>query len=470
MSSPRSSSGISGPHALLCGAAAALLLAVATGCNQSSTGSPTPPAETAVGQEVPTVAVVKPERTTLRRAIRQPGAIQAFEQTPIFAKIAGYVRKWQVDIGDRVRQGDVLAELWVPEMEVELKQKDALVKQAEAEITQAKEAAAAAEASFRSAEAQVREAEASRLRVQANHRRMKSQYERLAKVGQSGAIDRENVEETRYGLEAAEAALEEVEARIKSAQAVRDESRAKRDKAQADVSVAEAHLEVAKQNRDQVKALLQYTRLTAPFDGVVTRRHINTGDFVQPPTGGKGEPLFVVERRDVMRIFVDVPESDAGWVQKGAAARVRVQALSGPEFVGEVARTSYSLDRTARTLLAEIDLPNPQDRLRSGMYASATITAAHPNVLTLPAAAVLTQGDVTQGYQTYCFLVEDGKARRTPIEVGARNAERVEVLKKQAKPGQAGSWVDFTGEEVVIAGNLAGLSDGQAISLSPGSR
>src|SRR5262249_49930538 len=74
----------------------------------------------------------------------------------------------------------------------------------------------------------------------------------------------------------------------------------------------------------------------------------------------------------------------------------------GPELVGEVERTSYSLDRTARTLLAEIDLPNPEDRLRPGMYAYATLTAEHPDALTLPTSAVGTQGDVTQGYQTYC--------------------------------------------------------------------
>src|SRR5262249_21966960 len=162
---------------------------------------------------------------------------------------------------------------------------------------------------------------------------------------------------------------------------------------------------------------LAYTKLTAPYDGVVTRRHINTGDFVQPATGAKGEPLYVVERRDPVRVFVEVPEADAGWVGKGAQARVRVPVLQGPGLAGEVARTSYALDGTARTLVAEIDLPNPNDRLRPGMYASASITAEHPDALTLPAAAVLTQGDVTQGYQSFCFLVDDGKVRRTPVQL-----------------------------------------------------
>src|SRR5262249_41622385 len=153
------------------------------------------------------------------------------------------------------------------------------------------------------------------------------------------------------------------------------ESAAKLGKARADIAVAEAHLQVAKQNRDQAKTLLQYAKLTAPFDGVVTRRNVATDHFVQPATGTKAEPLFVIERRDIVRIFVEVPEADTGWVNKGAAARIRVQALQGQEFAGQVTRTSYSLDRTARTLVAEIDLPNSKDQLRPGMYVLATITA-----------------------------------------------------------------------------------------------
>jgi HlyD family secretion protein len=201
---------------------------------------------------------------------------------------------------------------------------------------------------------------------------------------------------------------------------------------------------------------------------VVTRRNINTDDFVQPPTAGKGEPLYVVERRDVMRVFVPVPETDAPWVGKGAQARVRVQALVGQEFNGKVARTSYSLDRTVRTLLAEIDLPNPDDRLRPNMYAYASITMEQPNVLTLPASAVVIQGDVTKGYDSYCFLVEEGKLRRTLVQTGTRVSGRVEVLKRQEKTGGAGRWLDFSGEELVVQENVASLSDGRTVTVSAG--
>jgi RND family efflux transporter MFP subunit len=407
--------------------AAAGLMASVLGCSQSSKGYPQEP-PTKTEKAPPSVTVIKPKRMTLQRTTHGPAYIQAYEQTPMFAKIAGYVRKWHVDIGDHVDQGTTLAELWIPEMEVELKQKDALVQEADAELKLARATVVVAEAEYR---------------------RSKSQFERFTQIGQSGTITKEQVEEAKLGFEA---------------------SVARRDMAQAEVDVKEARLEVAKQNRENVKTLLAYRRLRAPFDGVVTRRYINTDDFVQPPTAGKGEPLYVVERRDIMRVFVPVPETDAPWVAKGALARVRVQALIEQEFTGEVARTSYSLDRAVRTLLAEIDLPNPDDRLRPNMYAYATITLEQPNALTLPVSAVVTQGDITKGYESFCFVVEGGKLRRTLIQVGTRTADRIQVLKKQQTTSGKVHWGDFTGDEVIVQENAASLTDGQTVAISPGEK
>ncbi len=217
---------------------------------------------------------------------------------------------------------------------------------------------------------------------------------------------------------------------------------------------------------------MAYARLSAPYDGVVTQRNINASSrrsFVQPPTAGKGDPLYVIERRDLMRIFVEVPEADSVWVSKGAEARIRVGGdSSNDELAGTVKRTSYSVDRTTRTLLAEIDLPNPDDQLRPGMYAYATITIQHKNVLTIPASAVLTEGDVNVGYQSFCFLFESGRVRRTPIKVGFRNDQLVEVLKKQASatPGAEPRWESFGGKELVVQGELSGLKDGQEVNVS----
>ena len=179
--------------------------------------------------------------------------------------------------------------------------------------------------------------------------------------------------------------------------------------------------------------------------------------------------LYVVERTDLIRVFVSVPETDADSVRVGMPATVRVPSLQGREFPGKVTRTAWSLNRTTRTLLTEIDLPNGEGRLRPGAYAYATINAEWPDVLTLPATAIVTQGDVNVGYQTFCFIVEEGKVKRTPIKIGVRNNEFVEVLKKQI-PGVSTSkepqWVAFTGQETVVKGDLAGLADGQQVNLS----
>jgi len=403
--------------------AATAVLALGVGCDQSSKGFPQQPSSK-TEKAPPSVTVVKPQRMTLQWTTQGPGYIQAYEQTPLFAKIPGYVRKWHVDIGDHVRQGTILAELWIPEMEVELKQKVALVAQAEAELKLARDTVPAAEAELR---------------------RATSQHERLARLGQSGTATKEEVEEAKLGVEA---------------------NAAKRDMALAEVGVKEALVEVAKQNREHVKTLLAYTQLKAPFDGVVTRRNINTDDFVQPPTAGKGEPLYVVERRDTMRVFVPVPEKDAPWVRKESEARVRVQALPGQEFAGKVERTSYSLDRVSHTLLAEIDLRNPDDRLRPNMYAYGVITLEQPNALTLPDSAVVTQGDVTKGYEAFCFVVDEGRLRRTLIQIGTRAGHRTQILKKQESSGGKMRWVDFTGDEVIMQENGSSLSDGQTVTTS----
>jgi RND family efflux transporter MFP subunit len=373
------------------------------------------------------VTVVKPERKTLRRLIKRPGYnIEAYQSTPLYAKISGYVRKWNFDIGRRVRKGDVMAELWVPEMGVEVQQKEAAVLQAAAEIRQAR---------------------AEVLRAQADYDRTKSQSERLARVDRTGVIAKEVVDEARLTFESAEAGVA---------------------KAQADVGVAEARLKVARKAREYAQTLLQYTQILAPFDGVVTQRKINDGDFVQPATGRKGEALFVVEQVDPVRVFVNVPDLEAVWVRDGAAVSVRSQALPGQEFKGTVARNARSLDPTNHTLRTEIDLPNAAGKLLPGMYVDVTITVEHRDVWTLPQSAVVTEED-----QSFCYRVEGGKAVRTPLQPGLIGGGLVEVLKKQGRPAgsdTAGTWEDFSGEEVVVKGDVAGLKDGQTLRVSPDSK
>jgi RND family efflux transporter MFP subunit len=391
--------------------------------------------------------IIHPERKTLHRSVDQPGTIEAFEQTSLHARIAGFVKEMHVDIGDTIKADDVLAELSVPEMDEELKQKEALTSQARAEIKQAEAALAAADANLKTAAALLQEAEAGRTRAEALVVRWKSELTRLEKAKNS--VDPQTIEETRYQLRAAEATREEVEAKVASQQAARDESIAKRAKADADVSAAKARQGVAEADQRRVAALLAYAKIRAPYDGIVTRRNADTGAFLQPATTGKGEALLIVMRTDKVRIFIDVPETAAPFVTNKAVARIRIGALGGQEYRTSVTRTSWALDSRSRTLRAEIDLLNPDGRLRPGMYANATLDLVRENVLTLPAASLLTQGD-----RTYCFLLTDGKPVKTPVQVGLSEGGSIEVVKKLAK-GDA--WEDFTGAEEVVA-NAAGVS------------
>jgi RND family efflux transporter MFP subunit len=257
-------------------------------------------------------------------------------------------------------------------------------------------------------------------------------------------IDKESVDETRFGFEAAQAAVA---------------------KADADVDTAKSRLEVARADLERVRTLLEYTKIRAPFDGIVTgRRSVNTGDFVQPAGAGKRESLFVVERIKPVRVFVNVQELEAFWVHEGDAALIRAQGIPGQEFKGTVTRISKSLQPQNRTLSTQIDLPNNDGKLLPGTYVSVTIIAEHKNVRALPATAVLSQGE-----QNYCYQVEDGKAVRTPLQVGLRGAEWVEILRKQTRPAgssEAPRWEDLDGQEMVISSGGASLTDGQAVSVA----
>jgi len=391
-----------------------LILVPVIGCNRPQANS-----TIQLTASAPTdVKFISPKKNDVRRAIERPGLnVEPYERTALYAKIPGYVQKWNVDIGRQVHKDDVLAELAVPEMDMELQQKEAVMRQAAAEIEQAKAVV---------------------LRTQAELDRAKSQYDRMSRVGRGGVLDKEQVDESRLGYQAAQAAAA---------------------KAHADVLVAESRLDVAKADRDRVQSLLQYTKIRAPFDGVITNRSVNTGALVQPSTTNK-EALYVIEKVVPIRVVVNIQELEAILVREGDAAVIRPQGHQGLEFTGKVARTSSSLNPQTRTLRCEIDLPNPQNKLLPGMFVNVTIFAEHKNVWTLSASAVSTQGE-----QPYCFRVDQGRAVRLPIQIGLRNDKFVEVLKKGTGGPQSGGpsqWSDITGDEVIVE-NANAVKDGAPV-------
>jgi RND family efflux transporter MFP subunit len=429
---------------------AAAVLASLAGCHSSSSAatqqaaSPTPAAAAVVR-----VTAARPARKTLRRETVQPGQVEAFEQTPLLAKLPAYVQKLYVDIGDRVEAGQILVDLFLPELKDELRQKEAALVQSQAEIELATAAIRAAEAAVATAQANISLMEAGKIRAEADVARWQSQYARISQLAASGAVDRKLEDETRDSLKAAEAAREEARAKVEAAKAALWQSQADLAKANASQSVARARDANAEADLSRVKALLQYTQIRAPYAGVVTERNVNRGDFVQPAGAMAARPLLAVARTDFVRIFVDVPEMESPWVEAGRAGYVGVQAIPGRVVVGKVTRTSWVLGAN-RTLRTELDLPNPGGLLRPGMYATAHILLQErPDACVLPLSAI-----VREGQQAFCWVVKVGQAARAPITLGLRVGNDVEVTS------------GLKGDTLVVQSQTGALREGQSVEVT----
>jgi RND family efflux transporter MFP subunit len=400
----------------------------------------------ATGGPLEVVMAGKPVRKTLALTTTQPARIEPLEQTPIHSKLAAYVGEVLVDYGDKVAKDQPLIKLVAPEIDADLNQKRALLEQARANLLQAEAGAKAAESAVATAESKALQFEAGVDRAKTDLARWHSEYTRLASLASSGSVNRQIVDETQQKLGAAEASLKEAAAAIEAAKAMVQQARAEAAKAIADVTAVKAQVRVAEANLAHSAAEHSYLTLKAPFDGVVTLRRVDPGHFVQP-AGSGGSPLLMVARSDKLRIFVSVPEIEAGYVDVGDAATVEVQALRGAEIKGNVTRTGFVLDPANRSLETIIDFDNSGGRLRPGLYATVKILLQEQkDVLTLPAAAV-----VRQGKEAFCYRLIGGKAVKTPIQIGIKVGDDFEV---------AGGLAD--GDKAIL-NKAASLKDGQPV-------
>jgi HlyD family secretion protein len=454
------------------GVVSAVLLTCVNGCGRHAAangdGNPT--------EEALAVTAVSPKVETIQRSVVQPGFIASYEETPIYTKIAGFIEKVPVDIGDRFKKGDLLGELWVPEVEEDVRVKKHKIDQGEANVELADRAVKVASADIDTWTAQIVESMRAVERADANVSRWKHEYEVDLGLVDKGVLDRQTVDEAFNKWRASQATLGEAKAKLEADKASKTESDAKYQKAQADYKVAKELLSVWEREHKVQQDWFDYAKITAPFAGVVTRRFVHSGHFVQPANSGttsrQAEPLFMVMRTDIVRVIVQVPESSAPLIKDHALAVIRIPSLRNREIPAEVKRSSWMLDTASRTLRTEIHvqnpLQNPNEELQSGMYVEVSIKADVPNALVLPVEAVIVEND-----KTYCYMVEDGKAKRVNVKPGKYNNQWIEMLAKQvpattpsaAPEGTGSQWVSFTGKEKVIVTQLNSIHDGQAVTI-----
>ena len=433
--------------------AACLLAATLSGCGDSTSASDPSGAEASAAAAI-RVTAGSPERKDLKLYSLQPAAVEAWETTPLHPKIDGFVAELHVDIGDRVTHDQLLLKLDVPELHDEHRQQQALLAQAEAEVGQAEAELEATRAAVATAAAKIDEAGAGVTRADATLVQQQAEYTRVEQLVESRSVTQSLFDEAAAQLGAAEATRAAAAAVVESARAGLLQAEANVRKSEADVVAAQARRAVAEANLARAATMLAYTEIKAPYDGVITARNIDTGHYVQPAAAGT-TPLLVIASMQRVRIFIDIPEVEAGWVDSGEhgdSVTIRVPALAGREFTCPVTRTSWALDDKNRSLRSEIDCDNPDGALRPGMYASASILLEERNdVLTLPATAVVRTDE-----GAYCCVVRQNKAVHTPVETGLRTDEGVEIVSGLAP------------DAIVVLSGVAALSDGAAVEVIGG--
>jgi RND family efflux transporter MFP subunit len=432
---------------------------VAAGCEHSGAGGRGSKAGSGKSEEGATagIKVIRPERRDLKTRVVQPGTIQAFEVTPIYSRISGYVERYLFNIGDHVKKGDVLIEMWIPDFVEQHSEKSAEVKKAEVMIRVAQSALRAAEAKVQTAKARITSAQAGVRRAEASYTRWDSEYKRLDTLVTQRVLDVQVRDETFRQFQEAAAARDQAEAVVSESNSAYDQSVADRDRAQVDVESARAQLQVAQAQERDARVLVEYGKIKAPYNGVITQRNVSPGDYLQPGAGSGGRPLFVLEQTDPVRVFVGVPELASFFIHPQDTATIKLQAIPGATREGKVVRSAFSLDPSTRTLQTEIDVPNADDHLHPGWYVTVTIAIERKQVWTLPSKAIGMGGQ--QNY--FVFLEVDGKPVQTPVIIGPSDDMHTEVLKKFSTASSTNDWPEFDGKERVLAGNLEILAEGK---------
>src|SRR5450631_3060131 len=353
-------------------------------------------------ESVPVTASVAPvTEGDMSSTLTVAGEFQPYQEVELHAKVSGYIRRINVDIGDRVKSGQVIATLEVPELNAQVAGSQAEVRHSQSEIARAKSEVAGAES---------------------NHAALHAAYTRL-----------EQASKQRPGL-IAEQEL--------------DDARAKDQDAEAHVNIAKSALEATEQqlgisraDNQRVQTMSDYSVVTAPFSGVVTMRYADTGSLIQAGTTSNTQSMPVVRlaQSDMLRLRMPVPESDVPFIQDGGEVQITVQA-TGRTFTGKIIRFSRALDSTTRTMLAEVDVPNPDLKLSPGMYAQTVISLQQRNnVLTIPTQAVV-QGEG----EAYVLTVDpSGKVQKKVVLLGIQGPDKVEVTSGLAE-----------GDMVILSGQI----------------
>jgi RND family efflux transporter MFP subunit len=381
------------------------LVAAMTSCARTNAGTQASP-----GPELPTVAVAKATRTDLSNDLVLTAEFEPFQEIDVMAKVSGYIKEINVDIGDRVKEGQLLATLEIPEMQDDLTRASAAIDEANAELATARD------------ELQ---------RAQSAHDMAHLSYNRILDVSKKepGLVPQQEVDEAHSRDLVSEAQV---------------------SGAKSHIAASEQRIRVSQAEQGRFKTVYQYAVITAPFAGVVTKRYANKGSLIQAGTASQSQamPVIRLSENGLLRLALPVPESAVALVHLGELVDVKVSAANRT-FPGRVARFADKVDSSTRTMKTEVDVANPGLVLIPGMYAEADLTTEQrKQALSIPVEAVDGSGDSA----SVDVVDSAGAIQVIPVRLGIESAQRIEVRSGELKDGDR-----------VVVGSRASLKAGARV-------
>ncbi len=394
-------------HVVLCLLAMGLAALIVSSCGKT----PTAQAEEVRTTDITSVAVAKAGVEDISHKVVLTAEFKPYQEVDLMAKVAGYVKKINVDVGDRVQEGQLLAVIEIPEMADDQARAQSTLNRDNAELARARDELKRAESSYNVAHLS---------------------YTRLAQVAKEkpGLIAQQEIDDAQSRDLVAEAQV---------------------SAAKSTIAAAEQQVQVGQADVQKVKTLFEYTRVTAPFAGVITKRYADTGAMIQAGISSSTQamPLVKLSENSLLRLIFPVPESVVPTVHIGQAVQVRVPTL-GRSFPGQVKRFADKVATATRTMDTEVDVPNPNLVLIPGMYAEADLTTDHrAGVLTVPIPAVDLGGDESSGQVT--IVTPDNRIEIRKVQLGSQTENRIEI--------RSGLRVG----ELVVTGNRSSLKAGQQV-------
>ena len=402
-----------------------------------------------IEEKLPTVSVSHLTATPATRQISLPGTVEALQETAIYARTDGYIKQRRVDIGDRVKAGQILADIETPEVDESAKESRALVLTSIATKAQVQANLDKARADLDSAMADLAQAKSNLMERQSNEKFSNVSNQRWKKLVEEGAVSSHDSDEKENAFKMSMAATQAAKDRIRSLQSQIIAARARVDAEVANLDVGDANIEAAQARQNRTKTQQNFKNVTAPFAGVITERNIDNGMLITGGSENSKQSLYRIARIDTVKVFVEVPQYAANGIKVGQNVSVVLKEFPGRTFIGKVLRTSVALDASARTLKTEIHIPNPDLTLTPGMYADVSFAVPRTTrTYMIPTNALVTRGDGPQ-----VVLASNNAIEYRSVKLGDDFGKEVEILN-----GLKGN------EEIVINPSDA-LKDGAKVTI-----